>query len=82
MIATINSTVGYELTCSPRATRGSAQNLFRAAYQMLRASSLGPKGALERIRLGLRNAGNDDRAAEPRKVRPGLYQRQRRRAAP
>jgi hypothetical protein len=43
MLATINSTVGYELTRYPRATRGSAQNLFRAAYQMLRASSLGRK---------------------------------------
>jgi hypothetical protein len=43
ILATINSAVGYELTRYPRATRGSAQNLFRAAYQMLRASSLGRK---------------------------------------
>ena len=41
MLATINSTVGHELARYPRATRGSAQNLFRAVYQMLRASSLG-----------------------------------------
>jgi hypothetical protein len=43
MLTTINGTVGHELACYPRAARGSAQNLFRAVYQMLRASSLGSK---------------------------------------
>jgi hypothetical protein len=41
MLATINSTVARELARYPRDARGSAQNLFRAVYQMLRTSSLG-----------------------------------------
>jgi hypothetical protein len=43
MLARINRAVGFELCRYPRGGRGSAQNVFRAAYQMLRASSLGRK---------------------------------------
>jgi len=43
MLAMINSTVSDELASYPRGVCGSAQNLFRAVYQMLRASSLGRK---------------------------------------
>lgn len=43
MLAEINETVSRELARYPRSTRGSAQNLFRAVYQMERTSSLGRK---------------------------------------
>jgi len=43
MLAWINRTVARELTCYPREARKSAQNIFRAVYQTLRASSLGQK---------------------------------------
>lgn len=43
MLRNINETVGRELEHYPRGARGSAQNLFRAIYQMVRASSLGSK---------------------------------------
>jgi hypothetical protein len=39
----INKTVGRELVRYPRGPRGSAQNIFRAVYQMVRASSLGQR---------------------------------------
>ena len=43
MLGRINRTVARELTHYPRGERKSAQNVFRAVYQMLRASSLGQK---------------------------------------
>ncbi|HEX4838672.1 MAG TPA: hypothetical protein VFV03_09145 [Solirubrobacteraceae bacterium] len=43
MLDTINQTVGQELALYPRGPRASAQNIFRAVYQMMRASSLGQK---------------------------------------
>jgi hypothetical protein len=43
MLAEINRVVGLELRRYPHGGRGSAQNVFRAVYQMLRASSLGHK---------------------------------------
>lgn len=43
MLEWINRTVDRELVCYPRGPRKSAQNIFRAAYQMLRTASLGQK---------------------------------------
>jgi hypothetical protein len=43
MLDEINGTVKRELVRYPRGSRGSAQNLFRAVYQMVRTSSLGRK---------------------------------------
>jgi len=43
MLERINKTIGSELAHFPRGARGSAQNIFRAIYQMTRASSLGRK---------------------------------------
>jgi hypothetical protein len=43
MLPKINRVVGIELRRYPRGKRGSAQNVFRAVYQMVRASSLGHK---------------------------------------
>jgi hypothetical protein len=45
MLEQINRTVKNELVHFPRSSRGSAQNIFRAIYQMTRASSLGRKYA-------------------------------------
>lgn len=43
MLEQINMTIDGELAHFPRSSRGSAQNIFRAVYQMTRASSLGRK---------------------------------------
>jgi hypothetical protein len=43
MLEQINTTIENELMRFPRGSRGSAQNIFRAIYQMTRASSLGRK---------------------------------------
>lgn len=43
MLKRINDIVGGELARYPHSARGSAQNIFRAVYQMTRASSLGRK---------------------------------------
>lgn len=45
MLEQINRTIKNELVHFPRGPRGSAQNIFRAIYQMTRASSLGRKRA-------------------------------------
>ena len=43
MLKKIDETVSRELVRYPRGSRRSAQNLFRAIYQMVRAASLGRK---------------------------------------